>query len=441
MALRSLAVRGELRRVVMGSFVGTSIEWYDFFLFGSAAALVFPRVFFPQSDPNTGLLLSFMTYGVAFLARPFGGILFGMMGDRIGRKQALVATLLVTGVGTFLIGCVPGYDTIGPLAPVLLVILRLLQGFGLGGEWGGAATLSSEHADAHGRASSRGYLASWIQLGVPVGNLLAVGALAIMSVAVSPEAFVAWGWRVPFLFSAVLVLVGLWIRSTVAESPLFEVEKAPEAPFREMLATQWRQVLTTIGLRIVSDTSYYVFAVFALAYVAGTLKLPSSVGLSGVIVGSLLQLIIIPGGAVISDRIGRRPVYLAGVAAIGVWALVAWPLIDTRDPALIILAIALGIAAQGILFGPLAAFIVELFSTRVRTSGASFGFQIAGVLGGAIAPLVAQLLLTTFKTTNAIVYLLVTVAIAVVAAVTARESKDDLLSDPDSVVNLRGERA
>lgn len=415
--------RSSLRRAVLSAFVGTSIEWYDFFLFGSAAALVFPTVFFPSSDPGTGLLLSFMTYGVAFVARPFGGIVFGRLGDAIGRRNTLVATLLIAGGGTFLIGCIPGYASIGLWSTVLLVLMRLLQGLGLGGEWGGAATLSAEHADGAGKSASRGLLASWMQLGVPAGNLLAVGALFVMETAMPTDAFIAWGWRVPFLASAVLIFVGFWIRSAVEESPLFEARERVAAPLREMLRTHWRQVLLTVGIRIASDVSYYVFAVFALSYIANTLHLPSSIGLTGVIVGCVSQLVVIPLSAAISDRVGRRPVYVVGAAAVGVWSFVAWPVLGTGSAPMIVLAIAVGIAAQGIMYGPMAAFITEMFGRKVRATGASFGYQIAGIIGGALAPFIAQLLVAGFHTTVAVsVYVAITAAIAIVSALLAKET-------------------
>ncbi|MCH1881920.1 MFS transporter [Agrococcus sp. ARC_14] len=412
-----------LRRVLLSTFAGTTIEWYDFFLFGSAAALVFPRVFFPESEPGIGLLLSFMTYGVAFVVRPLGGIVFGALGDVIGRKNVLIATLLVMGVGTFLIGCIPGFDTIGFWAPALLVLLRIVQGLGLGGEWGSAATLSAEHADGAGRAKGRGLIASWMQLGVPAGNLLAVGALFVMEATLSPEAFTSWGWRVPFLASALLVLLSFWIRATVAESPLFKVEEREATPLRTMLRGYWRQVLLTIGLRIASDVSYYVFAVFALSYITSNLEMSASVGLTGVIVGCIAQFLIIPISAHISDRVGRRPVYMAGAIAVGIWAFIAWPLIDTANPVLAVIAIATGIAAQGIMYGPMAAFITEMFPTKVRSTGAGFGYQVAGILGGALAPFLAALLTQTFSSTFAVsVYVAITAIIAVVASLLARET-------------------
>lgn len=419
-----------LRRVLLSSFAGTSIEWYDFFLFGSAAALVFPHLFFPGSDPTTGTLLSFATYAVAFLARPLGGVIFGRMGDTVGRKAALVATLLLTGGGTFLMGCLPGYDAIGVWAPICLVILRLVQGLGLGGEWGGAVTLSAEHADAHGRQRARGALASWVQLGVPVGNLAAVGAFTGASVLLPEDDFLSWGWRLPFLASAVLVVVGLWMRLAVEESPLFRSVERPHAPVAEVLRTQWRPVLLTIGMRICSDVSYYVFAVFALSYLTANLGLPKNWGLYGVILGSVLQLAVIPGSAAISDRVGRRPVYIAGAVWVGVWAFVAWPMIDSGNLVGVLAALAIGIAGQGVMYGPMAAFVAELFDTRLRTTGASFGYQVAAIFGGAPAPLIATLLIDRFDTTFAVtVYVALTAVLACISALLARETRDRQLAD------------
>ena len=429
-----------MRRVLISSFVGTSIEWYDFFLFGSAAALVFPHVFFPDSDPATGTLLSFATYAVAFLARPLGGVLFGRMGDVAGRKAALVATLLLAGGGTFLMGCLPGYDAIGITAPALLVLLRLIQGLGLGGEWGGAVTLTAEHAEAGGRRSSRGLLTSWAQLGVPAGNLVAVGMLTLASAVMPDAAFLSWGWRVPFWASALLVGVGLWMRIAVAESPLFAATRPAAAPLREVLVTQWRPVLLTVGMRIASDVSYYVFAVFALSYLTGALKLPRDWGLYAVIIGSLLQLAIIPASAAWSDRVGRRPVYIAGSVAVGVWAVVAWPLIDLGTLPAVLVAIAVGVAAQGVMYGPMAAFIAELYDTRLRCSGASIGYQVAGIVGGAPAPLLAQLLIDHFHTTSAVtVYVVATAVLAAGSAYLARETRTRKLADAAPVPAPIGE--
>jgi MFS family permease len=413
-----------IRRVLFSSAAGTTIEWYDFFLFGSAAALVFPQVFFPGSDPTTGTLLSFATYAVAFLARPLGGILFGRMGDVVGRKAALVATLMLTGVGTFLMGVLPSYATIGIAAPIMLLVLRVVQGLGLGGEWGGAVTLSAEHADGEQWRNRRGVLTSTAQLGVPLGNLLASGALVAMSAMMSDEAFYAWGWRVPFLASGLLVGIGLWTRLKVSESPLFMEAGQTQAPLKELLVTQWKPIVLTIGMRIASDVSYYVFAVFALSYLTSELGLPRGWGLWAVIVGSVLQLAVIPGSAAASDRYGRRGVYMAGAALVAVWAAVAWPLLETGTLAATVIAIAVGIAAQGVMYGPMAAFVAELYDTRVRCSGASVGYQVAAIFGGAPAPLIATLLVSHFgSTTPVALYVIGTAVIAFASAFLAVETR------------------
>ena len=416
--------QSSLRRVLFSSAAGTTIEWYDFFLFGSAAALVFPEVFFPDSDPTTGTLLSFATYAVAFLARPLGGVLFGRMGDAVGRKAALVTTLMLTGVGTFLMGVLPSYAAIGIAAPILLLLLRIVQGIGLGGEWGGAVTLSAEHADSGEWRSRRGLLTSTAQLGVPMGNLLASGALIAMSTLLSDDAFYSWGWRVPFLASGLLVGVGLYTRLKVSESPLFVEAGQTQAPLRELLVTQWRPILLTIGMRIASDVSYYVFAVFALSYLTADLGLPRSWGLWAVVLGSVLQLAVIPGSAAASDRYGRRGVYMAGAALVAVWAAVAWPLLESRTLPATLAAIAIGIAAQGVMYGPMAAFVAELYDTRVRCSGASVGYQVASIFGGAPAPLIATLLVSRFDSTTPVaLYVIATAVLAFASAFLAVETR------------------
>jgi MFS family permease len=423
-AMSTPTQQSSLRRVLFSSAAGTTIEWYDFFLFGSAAALVFPKVFFPSSDPTTGTLLAFATYAVAFLARPLGGVLFGRMGDAVGRKAALVTTLMLTGVGTFLMGLLPSYEAIGIGAPVLLLVLRIVQGIGLGGEWGGAVTLSAEHADGEQSRDRRGLLTSTAQLGVPVGNLLASGALVAMSAAMSDQAFLAWGWRLPFLASGLLVAVGMWTRLKVAESPLFVESGQTHAPLKELLVTQWKPIVLTIGMRIASDVSYYVFAVFALSYLTSNLGLPRGWGLWAVILGSVLQLAVIPGSAAASDRFGRRGVYMTGAALVAVWAAVAWPLLEAGTLTSTLIAIAVGIAAQGVMYGPMAAFVAELYDTRVRCSGASVGYQVAAIFGGAPAPLIATLLVSRFgSTTPVALYVIGTAVLAFASAYLAVETR------------------
>ncbi|GIJ46776.1 MFS transporter [Virgisporangium aliadipatigenens] len=393
---------GTRRRVIVASLIGTSLEWYDFFLYSSAAALVFGTLFFPTFDPVTATLLAFATNAVAFVARPLGGIVFGHFGDRIGRRGVLVATLVLMGAATMLIGVLPTYAQWGVAAPVLLVALRFLQGLGLGGEWGGAVVMSLEHSGE----DNRGRSAAWPQVGVPAGNLLATGVLWVMNAVQSDAAFKAWGWRVPFLLSGVLVLVGLWIRVAVTESPKFAQMKAAGAtarlPLIEVLRRHPRGLLVAMAARIGTDVAFYTFSLYVYTYVTGTVGLPRQAALTAVLVGSGLQLLLIPFFGGLSDRVGRRPVYAAGAAAAAVWAFVFFPLLDTGNRLVIIGAVVVALATHAAMYGPQAAFVAELFSTRLRYSGASMGYQVAGILGGALAPIVAVKLVQETGSTTAV---------------------------------------
>jgi metabolite-proton symporter len=392
------------RRVIVAALVGTSLEWYDFFLYGSAAALVFGKLFFPTFASVTATLLAFATYAVGFVARLLGGILFGHFGDRVGRRGVLVVTLLLMGGATFAIGLLPSYATWGAAAPILLVTLRFLQGLGLGGEWGGAVVMTMEH----GGDERRGLNASWPQVGVPAGNLLAAGVLWVLNAVQDDATFLSWGWRVPFLLSALLVVAGLWIRVAVTESPAFaQVERTARMPLVEVLTRHPRSLLVAMAARVGTDVAFYVFTLYVLTYVTGTVKLPRSYALSAVLIGSAVQLALIPLFGALSDRVGRRPVYAAGAALAAVWAFAFFPLLDTANRGAIVLAVVVALIAHAAMYGPQAAFVAEQFSTRLRYSGASMGYQIAGIFGGALAPIIAvKLVAATGSTLSVSLYVL-----------------------------------
>ena len=384
--------KSSVTKVVLASFIGTTIEWYDFFLYGTAAALVFPQLFFPTIEPRLGTMAAFATYAVGFFARPLGGVVFGHFGDKLGRKSMLVTTLMLMGVATCLIGVLPTYAQAGPLAPVLLVALRFIQGFGVGGEWGGAVLMAVEH----GHAGRRGFYASWVQAGVPVGLLLANGVFNIFS-SMPEKEFLAWGWRVPFLLGGLLLGVGLFIRLRIIESPLFTqaqaAQPAPRLPLLDVLRQHPRNVLIAMGARFAENAYFYIFTVYILTYVTTKFGLSKSTVLNAVLVGSAVQLVAIPFFGALSDRVGRRPVYLGGAVFLALFAFPFFWLVDTGNPWLITLAIVLGLIGHAAMYGPQAAFFSELFSTRVRYTGASLGYQLASPLAGGLAPLIATALL------------------------------------------------
>jgi len=427
--------RTNIVRVVAASMAGTTVEWYDFFLYGVAAALVFPHVFFPTGNATAATLASLGTFAVGFLARPIGGLVFGHYGDRIGRKKLLVLSLLMMGLSTFAIGLLPSYATVGVLAPVLLVVLRLIQGFALGGEWGGAVLIVSEHGDP----ARRGFWASWPQAGAPAGQLIANGLLAVMAVAQSEAAFLAWGWRIPFLLSAVLVLIGLWIRLSVEESPVFqqarqkaEATDDDKMPILTVLRRYPREVLTAMGARFAENVSYYIFTIVITTYVTAQLKLSSSFALGAVLIGAAVHIAAIPMWGALSDRVGRRPVYLIGAVGVGVWAFAFVALLNTKNFALAAVAVVVGLVLHGAMYGPQAAFLSELFGTTVRYSGVSIGYQLASILAGGLAPIIAVALLGAFHTGYAIaVYVALAAVVTIVAVATYSEtSKRDLAEDP-----------
>ncbi|MBA3425743.1 MAG: MHS family MFS transporter [Rubrobacter sp.] len=428
-----------IRQVVLASFIGTAIEWYDFFLYGTAAALVFPALFFPEQTPLQGTLLAFSTYAVGFAARPLGGIVFGHYGDRIGRKTMLILSLLIMGIATALIGLLPTFESIGVLAPILLVVLRFAQGIGVGGEWGGAVLMAVEHSP-EGR---RGFYGSWPQMGVPAGLLLANVVFLITS-STLPE---SWGWRVPFLFSFVLVGVGLFIRLRILETPAFTQVKESgtqaDMPIIDVLRTYPKNVLLAMGMRVAENGTFYILTAFVLTYVVEELKLEQNTGLTGVIIASVIGLFTIPLFGALSDRVGRRPLYMFGAVFSLLFAFPFFWLLNTGVAPLIWLAIILGVnLGHDSMYGPQAAYFSELFGTRVRYSGASLGYQLASVFAGGFAPLISVALLASLGYGAVAVYMAVMALITVVSVFLAEETyQGDFSETQDAERRLISESA
>ena len=417
--------RSSLRQVIVASLIGTTIEWYDFFLYGTAAALVFGKLFFPKSDPLTGILQAFLTYSLGFVARPIGGLVFGHFGDRIGRKRLLMASLVLMGVSSCAMGLLPGYAQIGVAAPLLLATLRFVQGFAVGGEWGGAVLMAGEFGDA-GR---RGTWAGWPQVGVPAGNLLAAGVMAVMAATLSEADFLGWGWRVAFLLSGLLVAVGWWVRSTLSESPLFEAslaEDAAQEPAPALQALKHRPggIAIGAGLKFGENISYYILTTFSIAYLAETVHAKRQIGLNAVLIGSFVEMLTLPLFSALSDRIGRRRVYAFGAAAMAAWIFVFFALLRSGGALAVASAMVVGLILHGAMYGPQAAFISELFPTRYRYSGASISYQVTSIFAGSLAPVIAVALLQWTHATTAIgVYVAAACGISLLAALVARETK------------------
>lgn len=425
--------RTPIVKVVFASLIGTAVEWYDFFLYGSAAALVFGSLFFPESEPATATLLAFGTYALGFVARPLGGVVFGHFGDRVGRKKMLVLSLFLMGVATFAIGLLPTYASIGLAAPLLLLTCRLVQGFAVGGEWGGAVLMAAEHGDD----SQRGFWSSWPQAGVALGNLFATGVLWVLAAVQSDEAFNAWGWRIPFLLSAVLVGVGLWVRLSVEESPVFAETRAKAAtqekahlPLVEVFRKYPREVFVAMGMRMAENISYYLFTIISISYLtiyAGTAD-DKPLILKALLIGSVVHFVAIPLIGALSDRVGRRPLYLAGAVGVAAWSWVFLDMIASRSESQMILAICIGLVLHALMYSPQAAFFSELFGTSVRYTGASVGYQLASIFAGALAPIIAIELLGpasdgTANASKVAIYMSVASVITVIAVLFARETR------------------
>jgi MFS transporter, MHS family, shikimate and dehydroshikimate transport protein len=415
---------GSIRVVAVASMIGTTIEWYDFFLYGTAAALVFNRLFFPTFDPLVGTLAAFGTYSVGFVARPIGGVIIGHYGDRIGRKSMLVLTLIIMGVATFGIGLLPTYAQIGPWAAVALVTLRLAQGFGVGGEWGGAVLMAVEHAPP----GARGFYGSWPQIGVPAGLLLSTAVFALFA-RLPEDQFLSWGWRVPFLFSILLVGVGLVIRLRILETPAFarvkEARSEARRPIVELLRTQRKEVLLAMGARFAENGAFYIYTVFVLVYGTQKAGIDRQTILNGVLVAAACALVAIPVCGALSDRLGRRPVYLFGACVTGLFAYPLFWLLDTGSTPLVWLALVVGLVfAHAPMYGPQAAFLSELFGTRVRYSGASLGSQLASVVAGGLSPFIATALLPYGRGALAL-YLVAMALVTIVAVLMAGETRHE----------------
>ncbi len=407
----------QLRKAVIASTVGTAIEWYDFFLYGTAAGLVFGKLYFPNEDALTGTLLAFSTYFIGFVGRPIGAAIFGHYGDSIGRKATLIATLLCMGIGTFLIAFVPTYASIGIWGAVALTVLRAIQGIGVGGEWGGSVLLSMEWSRTQGQ---RGLVASWPQFGVPCGLLLSNFAILAFSTW-SGSDFAVWGWRIPFALSIILVAIGLWIRLGILETPVFkeilDTKKIEKTPVLEVIRKQPKEIILSAFLRMSEQAPFYVFTAFIFAYAVGTLKMDRNFILTAVMAAACLSFVTIPLAGHISDRIGRKTMYLIGVVVMGLFGFLYFGMVDTAIPSAVFIAIVLSLIPHDLQYGPQAAFIAESFTPNLRYSGSSLGYQLASIIAGGPAPIIATALFAAYHTGYAVaIYIAACAVISLIAA-------------------------
>ncbi|MFT4064546.1 MFS transporter [Paraburkholderia sp.] len=409
--------RRQLRRAVIASTIGTTIEWYDFFLYSTVTGLVFAKLYFPESDPLVGTLQAFLIYAVGFIARPVGAAIFGHYGDRIGRKATLIVTLLLMGLATFAVGFVPTYATIGIWGAIVLTVLRFIQGVGVGGEWGGSVLMSMEWARTN---RHRGFVASWPQFGVPAGLFVANLVVLAMS-RISGSAFLTWGWRVPFFLSIVLVGIGLYIRLNILETPIFTKllaeRRIEKAPMLEVLRRQPKDIFLSAFARMAEQAPFYIFTAFIFTYGVMTLGVTRDLLLTAVLVASVLEFVTIPFFGHVSDLIGRRRMYMIGAAVVGIFGFLYFFMVGTKNPIWIFAAIVLSLVPHAMMYGPQAALIAESFTGRMRYSGASMGYQLASIIAGGPAPLIATALFAYFHSGFAVAaYILICAVISLGAA-------------------------
>jgi MFS family permease len=425
-----------LKKIVAASMVGTVVEWYEFFLYATAASLVFGSYFFPNAGTELdGIIAAFLTYAVGFIARPLGGIVFGQIGDKLGRKHTLQITIILVGVATFLMGCLPGFAAIGYWAPALLVLLRFVQGFAVGGEWGGAVLLVAEHSPS----TSRGFWSSWPQAAVPIGNLLATLVLLGMSWILPSDQFLGWGWRVAFWVSAIVVIIGYYIRTHVSEAPIFlearaqvEAEKAVRYGVLEVVRKYPKGILGAMGLRFAENILYYIIVSFSIVYLKTVHDYDTSQLLLALLVAHAIHFLVIPQVGRLSDAVGRKPVYLAGAVLGASWAFFAFPMFDTENPVVIIAAVTIGLCFHALMYAGQPAIMAEMFPTRMRYSGVSLGYQVTSIIAGSLAPIIATALLQQYGSGFPVaIYVALACAVTAVAVITLKETRGVSLHDID----------